>query len=781
MNSKRILMSLASVALFFASVARGDSDPRSAYSYVRESIGSVTVVSEYNGSVEARRNLPISVGDVVRTDDPGRAEVVMADGNLLQIGGGTQLKFASLSGQQGSEDDVSALDLSEGSVILSVVGNDEGSVPRVDTSDATVYAGMGSRVRVNADIRRGTSVVVRAGSVEVRTRAGSYTVRAGNYLTVKEDEEPEIARGDFSRDRFDGWAADRLEVYSQSTRSASSQYVGEDYAGDVQALDGYGDWEYNSTYSSNVWRPRVSVGWSPYSYGSWYNTPIGLTWWSWDPWGWYPFHYGNWFYDSGWNSWCWSPGYVYSPAWVYWGYSGSYLGWCPVGYYGFYSPWYNNYYRQWGYPRGSMAFAINGRFSTRRVDLRGWNFAGAQNIGGRGRVDVIPGTRVVDRLGSDFSVSSRPIVLSARNGGNVREALREHIREAPRTIERASGRDSAHLEPVLARDARLPSSSVEALRERAVVADRGRLSGPGARELAPRGTTVVERGQGNVRIETKERSDRSTGRTVITDRPGSDRSIQRAPEATAPDRGGRGEVRAPQPRAESQDSWRSRPGSAGDRTVRPETQRPAARERESVRRAPESRDSGSPRRDQPVQRNGQSWRDRSEVPPARRVIDGAVPGRRAPESSTRGSENWREAPAPRNMAPREREVAPREAPRERNSVTRESPPERHVAPREAPRERNFAPRAAPRERDVAPRNRGDAPPAYRSAPREAPRSFDRAPAPPPRQAPRSFERAPAPAPRAPQAAPRSAPPRSEPRSAPPRSAPPPSHRQPRRS
>ena len=61
----------------------------------------------------------------------------------------------------------------------------------------------------------------------------------------------------------------------------------------------------------------MAVGWTPYSYGSWYYTPIGLSWWSYDPWGWYPHHYGNWFFDVGWNSWCWSPGYVYSPAWVY--------------------------------------------------------------------------------------------------------------------------------------------------------------------------------------------------------------------------------------------------------------------------------------------------------------------------------------------------------------------------------------------------------------------------------------------------------------------------------
>ena len=206
-------------------------------------------------------------------------------------------------------------------------------------------------MRVNADARRGTAVVVRAGSVEVRTRSGSYTVRAGNYLLAQGDEEPEIARGSFSRDRFDLWASDRLETTYDAPQSTSSRYVDDEYAGDVQALDGYGDWDYNTTYSSYVWRPRVAIGWQPYSYGSWYYTPVGLTWWSSDPWGWYPYHYGNWFFDAGWNSWCWSPGYVYSPAWVYWGYTPGYFGWCPTGWYGGYSPWWDTYYKNIGWGR----------------------------------------------------------------------------------------------------------------------------------------------------------------------------------------------------------------------------------------------------------------------------------------------------------------------------------------------------------------------------------------------------------------------------------------------
>src|SRR4029453_12348254 len=262
----------------------------------------------------------------------------------------------------------------------------------------------------------------------------------------------------------------------------------------------------------------VAVGWSPYSYGSWYYTPVGLTWWSWDPWGWYPFHYGSWFWDVGWNSWCWSPGYIYSPAWCYWGYSGGYFGWCPVGYYNNWHGghgghggdgghgWNGGHGGGWGGGQGGqgggntrqVAYAINGRYATRNVDMRGWNFTNARNVGNvNGRLCVTPGTRLAGRLGDQISVSSRPIVVDrVSTTGGARAALQEHIRQAPQTIERTAGRDSQLLAPVLARQQNLSRETVDALERHSVVADRGRLSGPGAAEVAPRGATVVDRGRG---------------------------------------------------------------------------------------------------------------------------------------------------------------------------------------------------------------------------------------------------------------------------------------------
>jgi len=805
MSPKKILALAATVALFWVPRAQSQtqpdargaappasSDSRSAYSYVREVEGQVTVVSEANGSVEARRNLPISAGDSISTEDPARAEVAMADGNLLQVGGGSHLKFTSISGQQGSDDEVSAIDLSDGSVILSVVGGEDRSIPRIDTDDLTIYANIGSRVRVNADPRHGSAVVVRAGSVEVRSRTGSYTVRAGNYLTVNGEEEPEIARGEFSRDRFDGWAADRLESYSESTRSASSKYVGEDYAGDVQSLDGYGDWQYNDDYGSEVWRPNVDASWSPYSNGSWYYTPVGLTWWSWDPWGWFPFHYGNWFWNVGWNSWCWSPGYVYSPAWCYYGYSGGYFGWCPTGYYGGWNGGHGGHGGHGGWDGGHGGWngghgghggtgsnggsgiatrqqavtAINGRYATRNVDLRGWNFTNASNVGQvTGRLAVTPGSRLTGRLGDQLAVSSRPIVVDRTGAaGGVRAALQDHIRQAPQTIERTAGRDSQALAPVLSRQQNLSPETRDAVSRHTAVVERGRVTGPGAADIAPRGATVVDRGVRSSVYDSIRPNDRGGFSPVITNRAPRDQSA-------------RPTISGQPSRPQGSDSWRSRTDtqvqrpSGSDRATpqvrenRPgnsnaaradawrESNRPTPQEHGQGRgqeRAPQERAAPQERGQAPqehVQRGSQSWRSRTDVPPARRVIEGAVPNRRSAESSRR-SDSWRQAPPPRESGSRNREIAP---PRRGN----DAPPRRSF---DDPRG-SYVPRQRP---DSSQQFRSAPPPSRDFAPRQAPpsRSFDHAPS-APREAPR---------PSAP-----SAPSRSSPSFSSPRSSSPPSH------
>ena len=171
MIARRFALLAATVA-FLAAGSATAQDARSAYTYVRETNGDVLVISPTNGEVQARRNLPITVGDEMEPKTRPAPRWRSPTATSCTSEGARRSALSPVSAQQGSSDEVSAIDLSEGSVILSVLGSEDRAIPRVDTADATVYAGSGARVRVNADVRRGSSVVVRAGSVEVRNARG---------------------------------------------------------------------------------------------------------------------------------------------------------------------------------------------------------------------------------------------------------------------------------------------------------------------------------------------------------------------------------------------------------------------------------------------------------------------------------------------------------------------------------------------------------------------------------------------------------------------------------
>jgi hypothetical protein len=350
-------------------------------------------------------------------------------------------------------------------------------------------------------------------------------------------------------------------------------------------------------------------------------------------------------------------------------------------------------------------------------------------------MDVVPGTRVADRLGSQLAISSRPIVVASRGGTSVQQSLRDYVREAPRTIQRTTDpATQQRLEPVLARDRVLPASTQEALRSRVAVADRGRLTGPGAAEIAPRGAPIANGGTGSssTRIET----DAATGRTVVRNNPGT--AVESAPgtrggTAAPSDRfaqtspGTRGSVRPGDTPAEAAPAWRSR-GSV--ESGRPDASRPApdtnvtgreTREHWRTRTgAPPSPAAQAPTRDfvpggtrMPApERGGQDWRSRgtSSVPPARRVIEGSVPGRRTPYP---GAEHGR----PQDFtAPRRGTDVPRNYASPPPSSRGFSAPPPHEAPRpSAPREMAPPPRSAPAPAPHAPSHSAP-PPAPRSAP-----------------------------------------------------------------
>jgi len=105
------------------------------------------------------------------------------------------------------------------------------------------------------------------------------------------------------------------------TRSWSDPYWTLDFNA---VLAGYGEWMWVNGLG-RVWRPWVSAGWRPYTYGRWIGTGSNWTWVAYEPWGYVPHHYGSWAYCS--FGWVWQPSYSYHHANVVWTRSGSYVGW----------------------------------------------------------------------------------------------------------------------------------------------------------------------------------------------------------------------------------------------------------------------------------------------------------------------------------------------------------------------------------------------------------------------------------------------------------------------
>ena len=94
-------------------------------------------------------------------------------------------------------------------------------------------------------------------------------------------------------------------------------------------LSPYGSWSYNPRWG-DVWRPRVAVGFKPYSNGYWANTQeYGWMWISDDPWGDLTYRYGRWVFDPR-DGWMWVPGYVWGPSWVVWRSGAGSVGWFPM-------------------------------------------------------------------------------------------------------------------------------------------------------------------------------------------------------------------------------------------------------------------------------------------------------------------------------------------------------------------------------------------------------------------------------------------------------------------
>jgi hypothetical protein len=184
-----------------------------------------------------------------------------------------------------------------------------------------------------------TEISVLKGYVYAESRAGATQVSAGNTLTIRGENNAEIAPIG-APDDWERWNMERdqrLNAWGESSRYLPDEL--HEYASD---FDDNGRWDYVGDYGY-VWVPAVTAAsWAPYTYGRWVWIRGSYVWIDYDPWGWAPGHYGRWVFTSA-RGWCWVPparGAVYwGPGYVGWIVTPSYVAWVPLApgevYYGY--------------------------------------------------------------------------------------------------------------------------------------------------------------------------------------------------------------------------------------------------------------------------------------------------------------------------------------------------------------------------------------------------------------------------------------------------------------
>nr|MDP9121550.1 FecR family protein [Acidobacteriota bacterium] len=360
------------------------------YSYLRMVQGSATLTQAgSNSSGPGEVNQPILIGDSLSVPGRGRAEVVLADHNILRIDGGSEVVFDHLAGSPDGGDRTTVVHLVQGHLQLVVDGQAVGDqLPEIDTPNAAVYIQDPGTYRITSDGGSWSELVVRRGTAQMVTASDRVAVGAGQEATASGERRASLETGQAAGfDSLERWG----RQLDDEVQSADLGNVDPSLRYQSASLSRYGHWL--DVEGQSYWQPTaVGAEWSPYLEGRWDYTPSGISWVSSEPWGWVPYHYGSWSYLASYG-WAWQPGYVFSPAWVYWYWGASHVGWCPIGYYtSFYGP-------RFGFGFG-FHFGVYGWAGGGWGGFNHWNFVDIDHFGHHHlNRFAVPADRLEHRLG----------------------------------------------------------------------------------------------------------------------------------------------------------------------------------------------------------------------------------------------------------------------------------------------------------------------------------------------------------------------------------------------
>jgi len=601
--------------------------------YMGESPDRYAQVKAVEGDVRIRkgdeeeplgRNIPVAEGDVV--ESRGRGVLQLGDGSRLAFAENTRVQVVALFMNRSGEREV-VLRLDRGRIRVQV-GADSKAEIRVDTPSGTGRIGDRGMAELEVAEDHTVRVKVSTGHLDFANESDRTTINGGERLTVysNHDQLDRIRSfNTFDNDSFDAWS----DRYFNVRRGESSTRVPSEIRHYADDLDGHGEWDYVSEYSSWCWRPTgISEDWRPYYDGRWAAYPGGMTWIDAAPWGFVTSHYGRWGWRTGFG-WCWIPGVYYSPAWVAWHSMDGYIGWAPMGFY--------NAPCTWGYG--------------------GWGGGYCWNVVNVNHINV---NRVNTYISRDTSVIRRfnPVLARPVPGAWPNRPLAPAWRQGPVIVRRDEFRNPVQVHNIIqdrsAADHRLREYEQQGRNRtgREVYLRQNPLSRPGSP------IPVAQPGQ----FEDRSRLRQNIGQPG--QRPLPDRRSDSAPRPQ--DRPGM-EVGRPQPRPEM-------------RQETPRTQTPPASQTQppSNPRFDSRRDYS--RQDRPRQDSPRQQEPRNEAPRERpRVEERQAPARDYPRPDVRREsprQEMRESPA--------RSEPSRSAPPTRSEPSHSAPQQRQEAPRSEP-------------------------------------------------------------------------------------------------
>lgn len=332
--SKWITFAMAGAVLWLTP-ATSRAEDYGNYATVRALEGAGSLQPSGDGQPQALvLNLPLMEGDTAWTENRGRVDLLLQDGNHIVLDGSSRVEIDRLPSDGSREGSALSLRLWKGTMLLDVrswAAAMSGYV--VSTPSATVSPSRPGLYLVEVESVDRTRITCIEGSCAVFSAGESVTLgeRQATYAEYGYAPLSPMVSGALPAGLIQ-FRNDNLP--RRAGNSVSRQYLPSNLSAWASDLDSNGDWSYDSSYGY-VWRPAsVAADWAPYTDGQWSWNPWGMTWVPYEPWGWAPFHYGRWVYGAG-GGWGWCPMPYFAPAWVSFSWcDGGIFGWCPLDFWG---------------------------------------------------------------------------------------------------------------------------------------------------------------------------------------------------------------------------------------------------------------------------------------------------------------------------------------------------------------------------------------------------------------------------------------------------------------